>query len=252
MNYKMLIFDLDGTALPNKEDGLPTDHLVSVVNQLKKRMKVCVATGRPLFQAQNIFQKLKLTDPCIISGGTQIINPVTEKIIWEKDIDRSLVERIIQVVLPYKSQVYFSDDKISAPPKDKIIKGPERIVYVEQVNRHDTEIILGELKKIEELAAHEVNSWTNDCFDIHITHTEATKKHALEILLKMLNVDKDEVISAGDGNNDMPLFEMSGYRIAMENGMETLKARANFIAGRADEDGLAIALEEKLLRSTLQ
>lgn len=247
MNYKLLIFDLDGTAIPNSVDGMPTNHLADVIAQLKKKMKVSVATGRPLFQAKSILQRLKISDPSIISGGTQIINPETEKILWEKNIDKSLVEKIIKIALPYKSRVYFSDDKVSAPPKDKIIKEPERIVYVEQVNKHDTEIILRELGKIQELAAHEVNSWTKDCFDIHITHKEATKKHALEILLKMLNVKKDKVISAGDGNNDMPLFEMSGYKIAMGNAMKELKTKADFIAGRADEDGLAMALEKKLL-----
>lgn len=63
----------------------------------------------------------------------------------------------------------------------------------------------------------------------------------------MLHVSKEEVVSAGDGNNDMPLFEMSGLRIAMGNAMDTLKAKADFVAGQADKDGLALALEEKLL-----
>lgn len=247
MSYKLLIFDLDGTAIPNDVNGMPTNHLVDVITQLKKKMIVSVATGRPLFQAKKIIQKLKIKDPSIISGGTQIISPATEKILWEKNIDKFLVEKIIEIALPYKVQVYFSDDKVSTPPKEKIIKGPERIVYVEQVSKHDTEIILRELGKIREIAAYEVNSWTKDYFDIHITHKEATKKHALEILLKMLKVEKNEVVSAGDGTNDIPLFEMSGYKIAMGNAMKELKSEADFIAGRVDEDGLAIALEEKLL-----
>lgn len=250
MKYKMFIFDLDGTAIPNRQDGLPTDHLVEVISRLQKVMKVCVATGRPLFQAKPIITKLHITNPSIISGGTQIIDPITEKILWEKVVDEHLVKKIIEISSPYKCQVYFSDDEVSAPPQEKVINGPERIIYVEQVNKHDTEIILGELSKIPELAAHEVNSWTKDCFDIHITNREATKKHALELLLNMLGVKREEVVSAGDGNNDMPLFEMSGLRIAMGNAMDTLKAKADFIAKNADEDGLAIALEELLLNNT--
>lgn len=131
MHYKMLIFDLDGTAIPNRQDGLPTDHLVKVVDKLKKTMKVCIATGRPLFQAKPIIANLHITDPSIISGGTQIIDPITEKILWEKDIEKSLVRKILKTVSPYKCQVYLSDDETSAPPKEKVIKGPERIIYVE-------------------------------------------------------------------------------------------------------------------------
>ncbi len=248
MKFKMLIFDIDGTAIPNREDGTPTQYLVDVIQKLKKEMKVCVATGRPLFNSKVIIKKLQLTDPCIISGGTQIINPVTEKILWEKDMSRTQVEIVLKVIQPYHCKVFFSDEETSAPPKEKVVKGPERIIFIEQLNKNNTEEIMNKLQRIENIVTHKVHSWKSDCFDVHVTHRDATKRHALKILLNMLGIPKNQVISAGDGNNDLPLFELSGYRIAMENGMEELKSKADFIAKKADEDGLAIALEVILFK----
>ena len=243
---KAVIFDLDGTAIPNKPDGMPSDHLVEVVKKWQQTAKVCAATGRPLYNAKAIIQSLGLTDPCIISGGTQIIDPVTEKILWEKEMDQFQTEQVLEITRPYNANIYLTDENTSALARDITSKGRERIIYIEDINQEEVEEIMEKLSKIEDILAHKVMAWTKGNFEIHVTHAQATKKHALEVLLDMFKVNKDEVIAAGDGGNDLPLFELAGYKIAMENGMDELKEKADMVAGRADEDGLAIALESLL------
>lgn len=51
-------------------------------------------------------------------------------------------------------------------------------------------------------------------------------------------------IVMGDGANDMSMFEMSGYKVAMENGNEELKKKADYITANNNQDGVARALEE--------
>lgn len=245
--YKALIFDLDGTAIPNEPNGMPTDNLIEVIKQLRGRMKVCVATGRPLFNSLPIIQRLGLTDPCIISGGTQIVDPTTKKILWGKDMEIFQVEAIMKIASQYPYPVFFGDDEVSELAKKKVVKEPERIIYIEPVNREDAEDILAKLNRIPDIAAYKVMSWTPDHFDIHITHAEATKRHALEVLLKILDIHKDNIVTAGDGNNDLPLFEISKYKIAMGNGSDELKKKADFIAPSVTNDGLAIALRKLFL-----
>ncbi len=241
--YKMLIFDLDGTAIPNTSEGMPSENLVHTVHKLQEKgLKVCAATGRPLFNSKAILQKLGLHDPCIISGGTQVIDPITEEILWEMNMSEMQVEEIMNVVSMYPYNVFFSDDETSTLAKDKSIKGSERIIYIENISKDDTLIMLAKLTEIGNITAHSVISWMPDHFDIHITHAEATKSHALEMLLKMLHIHKNEVVAAGDSNNDLPLFEAAGYKIAMENGSDEVRARADTIALSAVDDGLAIAL----------
>ena len=158
-------------------------------------------------------------------------------------MDQSQVEAIMDIARRYEYPVFFSDDEVSALPSEKVIKGSERIIYIEPVSKNDTEIMLDKLSKISQITAYKVKSWTPDHFDIHITHAEATKSYALEVLLNMINVHKGEVVAAGDANNDLPLFEIAGYKIAMENGSAELKAKADIIAPDVDRDGFAIALE---------
>ena len=51
----------------------------------------------------------------------------------------------------------------------------------------------------------------------------------------------------GDGNNDLPLFELAGWKVAMGNGADVLKEAADWIAPSVDEDGLAVAIERFIL-----
>jgi HAD superfamily hydrolase (TIGR01484 family) len=246
--YKALIFDLDGTAIPNKPDGMPSENLVEVVTELQRIMRVCAATGRAWSNSKNIIRKLGLYDPCIICGGAQIIEPVSENTLWQKDMGQPQVESIMKVARQFPYKVFFSDDEMAGPSKDKMIQGPERIIYILSVSREDTEVILKQVRKIPHSTAHETKSWTPGHCDIHITHSEATKNYAARALLKLLNLHKEEVVAAGDSNNDLPLFEIAGYKIAMENGSDEMKAKADLVAPDISEDGLATSLKGLLLR----
>lgn len=241
--YKLLIFDLDGTAIPNRIDGMPSPKLIKAVQTLQNNnIKVCAATGRPRFNSKPITDKLNLVDPCVISGGTQIVDPISGKILWEKDMDKNQIADILRIAMPFDYKIYISDDPISKPAREHINREAERIVYIMTVNRNDTLYLMEKLKEVPDIIAHEVNSWTAEHYDIHITHKEATKKHALEVLLRLLNVNKEEVVAAGDSNNDLPLFELAAFKIAMGNASVELKKRANLITENAEENGLANAV----------
>ncbi len=244
MKYKAIIFDLDGTAIPNKKNGMPSQHLISLIQKLKNRIFVSAATGRPLPNSKHILKSLGLISPCIVSGGTQIFDPLTDEILWEKLIPFEVVKKIIDTVKPFNYKIFISDEPESSLASEKIIKGAEQIIYVMTVDKADTELLLAKLDQISDITAHPVPSWTTGFFDIHITNSEATKKHALELLLSMLGVNKEDVIGFGDGNNDLPIFEAVGYKVAMGNSSQELKDIADLIAPTAEEDGVARVLEK--------
>ncbi len=245
--YKAVIFDLDGTAIPNRQDGMPSQRVIDVVKKVKEKIHVSAATGRGISLAGDIIRSLGLTAPCIVGGGTQVIDLVSSKVLWEKNMDKNQIEKIMEIAKEYQYLVYFGDDTEGLSPKYKITQREERIIYIGPVTKEDTKVILEKLSKIPNITSHQVISWTPDHFDIHITHIEATKRHSMEVLLKILKVYKDEVVAVGDSNNDLPLFESAGYRIAMENGSDELKENANMIAPSVSDDGLAVALEKLFL-----
>ena len=57
-------------------------------------------------------------------------------------------------------------------------------------------------------------------FAIHVTERGINKKTALEIMLPRRNVDPNRVLSCGDGLNDVPMFELTGHSIAVDDKYE--------------------------------
>jgi HAD superfamily hydrolase (TIGR01484 family) len=247
MRYKALIFDLDGTAIPAVKNALPSDNIIDSIGKAQRVVTVSAATGRSLPMVQAILNACKLKDPCILSGGTEIIDPLTNKIVWQVRLLENQVKQIVKVCLPYPYEVFFSDDIKGLPARDRKVSGSERIVYIKDCKMEDAKKIQKELKEIQNITSHFAGSWTPDRVDVHITHKDATKKHAVNELTKMLCVGKNEVIAVGDNNNDIPLFESAGFKVAMGNATDDLKRVADYIAPPVKKDGLAYVIQKFIL-----
>lgn len=212
MNYKAIIFDLDGTAIPNAFDGMPSDRLVQAVNAAKLDYIVSAATGRDLSEVGNILEKLKLSHPCVITGGAQILIPETGEIVWEKLLTVEQSQSVLDVLLSYPYLIYIYGKYFNSDVCPRKIDQPGNILRAMAVPLIDMEKIIQTLKEIPDISAHSVTSWTKGCFDIHITPREATKSHAINIWCKKLELSRAEVIGVGDSNNDLPLFESVGEK----------------------------------------
>lgn len=68
------------------------------------------------------------------------------------------------------------------------------------------------------------------------------KEKAVTFVLDHLNLTKEDAIAFGDGDNDLSMFKAVGYKVAMANATDNLKAVADEITADADEDGIAISL----------
>lgn len=247
MQYKAIIFDLDGTAIPNKPNGMPSQRLVDAVEQAQGKIKLCAATGRPITNAKAILTALNLQDPCVISAGTQIVDPATDKILWEASLEPADVTAILNICKPYHYEVLIRNELMgdgSSAATRQPIDGHVNVMYVMGCAQPDADAILAELEKLPNVTAAGVLSWTHEGIDIHITHKEATKEHAIAELLKILGLSKDEVIGVGDADNDVHLFAGVGYKVAMGNGTDRLKGLADKVVDTVDDDGLAKVIEE--------
>lgn len=242
MKYKAIIFDLDGTAIPNVPNGLPSQKLVEAVKQAQGSIKLCAATGRPITNAKPILSALNLQDPCVISAGTQIIDPLTDEILWEAVIESADVTKILEVCKPYHYEILVRNELMGeggSAVERNAIYGHVNVMYIMSCAEIDAKAILAELEKIEDITAAGVTSWTHEGVDIHVTHKQATKEHAVGELLNILGMDKSEVAGVGDADNDVHLFEAVGHKVAMGNGTDRLKSLSDEVIDSVDEDGLA-------------
>lgn len=248
MTFKAIIFDLDGTAIPNKADGMPSQRVIKAVLKAQKIIKVIIATGRSVTDCKNILKALKINSPSVVAGGTQIIDPKTEKTLWKKELTRKQIGEILKISLPYGYKIILGNElKYIRADESKASKSWQ-IVYIMYVKPQQGSQIIKKLNRVSNIAIYKVKSHMIRHIDIHITHVQATKKNSLEKVLKMMQIKKNDVIGVGDSNNDKPLFEVSGYKVAMGNGSEELKAMADYIAPSVEKDGLADVIEKLILK----
>lgn len=240
-SYKAIIFDLDGTAIPNKPNGMPSQTLITQIEEAKDTLILSAATGRPITNAKPILAALRLKHPCVISAGTQIIDPKTYEILWEANIEPDAVQEILNICAPYHYEVLIKNELMGEgrAAAERKINEHVNVMYVMGCAEADASMILAALENIPTVTAAGVISWTNEGVDIHITNKEATKEHAVSELLRLLKLKKDEVIGVGDADNDVHLFEAVGYKVAMGNATARLKSLADEITESVYDDGLA-------------
>lgn len=247
MKYKAIIFDLDGTAIPNKPNGMPSQKLINTINKNSDSIILCAATGRPITNAKDILNSLNLKHPCVISAGTQIVNPVNYEILWEASIESDDVSKILEICTPYHYEILVSNELMGeggAASTRKSIEGHVNVMYIMSCAQADATVILSELEKVTTITAAGVTSWTHEGVDIHITHKEATKEHAINELLIILGLSKESVVGVGDADNDVHLFAGVGHKVAMGNATDNLKSLADEITDTVDDDGLAKIIEK--------
>jgi 5-amino-6-(5-phospho-D-ribitylamino)uracil phosphatase len=248
MNIKALIFDLDGTAIPKKPEGMPSQRVIEAVKKAKKICHVSVATGRPYALCADVCKALEIDDLCIVNGGTHLYSLKTHEFAWKQEMDTISLQEIF-FKLKMFSQYDVADEKRLArvPLEEYRTDEPVGLSCIFSASQEDAKKIISIVRKFEGVDAHAVGSWKTGTFDIHISHELATKKHALQSLLARLDVNHADSMVVGDGGNDLPLFELAGLKIAMGNAEEVLKEKADWIAPTVEEDGLAVAIEKYIL-----
>lgn len=250
MKVHALIFDLDGTAIPNDPKGMPSSRVIQTVKEAKKRCHVSVATGRPYEMCSKILEALEIDDICILNGGATLYSMKKKQPVWKLEIDRITLQKIFFKLKDYRK--YYVEDEKNSPrmPLDqyaKVINKPIGLSCIFSTTKADGLKMLQIIKTFPGITAHMLHSWKEGTYDIHITHELATKKHALHSLLAHLKVNHEDAMVVGDGNNDLPLFELAGLKIAMANGTDDLKKQADWVAPSVAEDGLAVAIEKYIL-----
>jgi hypothetical protein len=85
------------------------------------------------------------------------------------------------------------------------------------------------------------------CF-LEFLNKEATKGLGLKAVADKLGVEQDEIIAIGDNENDIEMLKFAGTAVVMENAEDKIKKYADFVTRSNDDDGVAEAIENLVLR----
>lgn len=247
---KAIIMDLDGTAVDSPGKQLPSDRLIKAMADLSDDFYICVATGRPWPMAEEIIESLGVSNPCIVSGGTQVYDPLTSSYLSQQNIGQESVERIYKILLNYDNNVVINDfsydDYASGGYDKEAINQKEDLFFINMVNmqKETAENLRAQLSEISDINVSFGTSHRRGLLDLHITDKMATKEHAVASLLKTLGISRKNAIGIGDGHNDIHLFNAVGHKVAMGNAVPELKAVADEVIGDVKDDGLAAYFEK--------
>jgi len=72
---------------------------------------------------------------------------------------------------------------------------------------------------------------------------------ALSQMARALGITRHQVMAIGDSPNDQDMIEYAGWGIAMGNAVDSIKEKARWITADNDADGVALALEQWVLKN---
>lgn len=263
---KAVFIDIDDTLLnSNREITKETKEAISKC--IKKDIKIILTSGRSRKEAID-YQKEFETSPYIISSnGASCYDQEKDKEIYNETIEKEIVlatlkycqENEYRIRLNYKDELVLNkatypdekDKEVSIDELEKIAKNEEIVQFsVSDSNLEKMQEFKEYLKqnfkdvKIENeskrLKNPELKPSKNYYCDI--TSKKVSKGNAVKSICKYLKINVDEIITIGDGENDISMFEITPNSVAMANAVPLAKQKAKYQTKSNDENGVAFIL----------
>ncbi|MCR4431525.1 MAG: Cof-type HAD-IIB family hydrolase [Tepidanaerobacteraceae bacterium] len=258
--YHMLVTDIDGTLLDG-EGKVPeeTKKILAILRE-KRGFITTIATGRMLARAETIAREIMINAPLICYNGALIIDIYTRHRILERPIPAGKLVKLIEILKAggYEAIIYENETL-------KIEKFNERtqwyinecenieynvvddlMDYVKRKNLNSYKVfavgdLYGTVGVPEELLFaldKDFEVSLSDSSHMEINLKGVNKGSAVKFLADALKIDSTEIITIGDGHNDISMLKYAGLGIAMGNAAEHIKDHAKYITLSNCENGL--------------
>ena len=269
---KLLAIDMDGTLL-NEEKHIDIPQKEAVQKAIEAGIKVVLCTGRPLFGVLPVYgelelEKYNLDEYVILNNGCSLRKTTNWELLDNKEITREDVIYLDKLRKGYNLDLTVSNDDDYFVVGDKANKytiEDGKLVYVDikpisleeaTSGKHTffKSMYLGEEEEIQRFKNDNENL-LKDKYDavlsqIHIFEMlpfGTNKAAALKELAEKLGIEREEIMTIGDGNNDVEMLEFAGIGVAMGNGTESAKKAANYVTDTNENHGVAKAIEKYIL-----
>jgi Cof subfamily protein (haloacid dehalogenase superfamily) len=261
---KLLVADVDGTLLD------PEKQLTERVRQSVLRVKEAgvlftIISARPPRAVQFLIDALEITEPLACFNGALICTPryeVLSETLLEKDDASHVATMILDHGLDlwiFRGAEWFVS-RLNGPHVEGHVKalghGPRYLGPDYTMCRQANKLVgvsdnYAEVKRCEaEVLATcgpRISATRSADYYLDVTHRDANKGRAVEVLAAMLKVPLENVATIGDMPTDALMFAKTGISIAMGNASDEVKAAAKFKTTNNSEDGFAHAMEEIVL-----
>ncbi|WP_270262156.1 Cof-type HAD-IIB family hydrolase [Lactobacillus panisapium] len=246
----LVFFDLDGTLLSSKSRVLP--EVSKAIKQLKANGNIpIICTGRAAFEVRSIMTECQI-DSVIATNGQYV--EFNNNIEFNFTIPKSLCQKVLKYAKSRGDVIGFYNSRQIAISEDQ------------PLSRHFYQNISAPLPKIDSnfYRANSVNQMlvithhADDKYSEQFSELNfmITGPHSIDTVLhgnskgqaiiNLINAEHLRVptYAFGDGNNDLTMFEVVDYGIAMANGNEAIKDASSYVTDTNDNLGIVKGLKK--------
>ncbi len=267
----LYISDLDGTLLsPSAE---LTQYTIRVLSELSMRkISFTAATARSPYSVKYVLNGAPINLPLVLMNGAIMYDLQTDRILSYEQIPADAAAEILRIFEKHglKAFAYSVDRGVMTAFYESLEQPQHMNFYKERLNKYNKKFVkadsLFDVRKsgliyittlykrsILEDAYREISRvdgvgcvcykdvYSADLWYLEIFSECASKR--LGALKLKHDYGFDKIVAFGDSANDIPLFEASDVKLAVENACPELKSRADSIIGSNMEDGVAGYLE---------
>lgn len=266
MSYKMIAMDLDGTLISSNKCITPKTK-EALMRFQKEGGKVVLASGRPTYGMKTLEEELELKrygGYLMSFNGGQLYECATGNLLHSKTIPTSVALRIAALArIFYVNLVTYRDHELLCMEKYDMyaeIESKLNGLTIVQPDNFEQTIATIDIPKFmmledEHLLVRIQNylhpildqyceTFTSAPYFLEITPKGITKGDTLDVLLNHIGLDRSNLITFGDGMNDMSMIKSAGLGVAMGNARSEIKAVADYVTLSNDEDGIAHVIEK--------
>ena len=272
MVYKMLVSDLDETLL-NDDGTVHADNLAAIKTAVAHGFKFVPNTGRSFNSVQALLKTLGLYDQAgqyVISyNGAAIVENKDNQVLLTRGMYRELAAQIFRAGLVNDQvdvHIYTVDTLFiyNISPTDKQYMA-ERGVPYELMASDDLAFLANEQPVMKVIFEHPDQAVREQIRDAVLAavgadaveatfsssryvefNTKGVDKGSASLLLgEKLGIQRDEIIAAGDNNNDLKMLTAVGLGVSVANGIPAVQEAAAVVTERTNNEGAIAEILEK-------
>ncbi len=266
MAIKLIACDLDDTLL-NDELKISKENLAAIKNISDAGVEFILCSGRPKYAMDrfiSIVDEIIPSNYGVAYNGSTVYNPKHENI-FSSILDESVVHKLIDISRKWDVclQLY-EDSDFYVEKYDKYTKEYQKISDMNLIIKDDLKDITWSYKalfnyksseKLEEIRRElskefpELNIFYSKPEFLEVLDKKASKGNGVKKVAEILGIKREEVLCIGDGLNDLSMIEYAGIGVAMKNGNEDLKAAADYVSTRTNNQSVLVEVYEKFIKS---
>lgn len=286
MPYQAIVLDMDGTLL--NESNSVSDTLKKYLMELRQSGTfIFIATGRTLNEVRDVLPYDLEVDGLVTANGMsvfigreQIVKHVLSPMLVQELVEKARNRGIYYEVHPSEGTRFtLRQDKTYVcqhvmDPKPNTVEENEwfsrKIAVKEQIDWRDHlntqniskiyffsknmkliqewKIELDNLKK--QVAFTSISSTEHN---VEVMVANVSKATGIQYLLDKFELSRDSILAVGDGENDLPMFKLASYSVAMKNASDFVKKQVDDVTDYSyKEDGLYHFLKKTFEQPEIQ